>query len=100
MEQKKTRFRPTLTAYRRLQLLLQETKDCLDLHIQKENLLNDKMKLLHNEVLLLEKSNELMEAEMNRLRDSNAMLSKLNKQLSTEAQRIASRGLFARIFNL
>jgi hypothetical protein len=31
MEQKKRRFRPTLTAYRRLEGLLKEAKDALDI---------------------------------------------------------------------
>lgn len=100
MEQKKRRFRPTLTAYRRLEGLLKEAKDALDIQIRAENTQKERIEHLRDKVNLLEKSNELMEQELIRRRDANTALGKINKQLCIELQAIKSRGFWARLFNL
>lgn len=85
MAETKKRFRPSLTAYRALENEVSELKEELAKYITMKN--------------TLEKSNELMEQELDRVRKSNIELGKLNGQLCNELQAIKSRGFWKRLFN-
>ena len=110
MEEKKNRFRPSLTAYRALEnenSLLKEENAKLKsvseipeiVRITNEQLTTEN-KSLREKKETLERSNKLMEDELARLREANYELSKMNKQLSRECQYLQSRGFWKRLFNI
>lgn len=120
MEEKKKRWRPSLTAYRELEAKLESqidgtsqlVKDCdawrekyrklkvkfddehfASVHLHKEY--ND----LKAERDTLEKSNKLMEDELNRLRAINDKLSKKCVDRDDQIEALKNRGFWARVFN-
>lgn len=78
MEEKKKRWRPSLTAYRELE------KDNAD---------------LRSHLLTLQQSNTLMEEELNKLRSKVELMKGTSDTLAKELHRLSSRGFFARLFN-
>lgn len=78
MEEKKKRWRPSLTAYRELE---------------------NEVESLYTKNSTIEKSNGFMEKELTRVREANKVLAKINEQLCNELQYIKSRGFWARVFN-
>lgn len=61
--------------------------------------LHDKYERLVAERDALLKSNNLLEEEIKRLRESNTTLSSINKSLNRDMQRLKSRGFIERLFN-
>ena len=98
--EKKKRFRPTVTAYRKLEEELVETKQRLSNHLSANLRYAEDIQKFTSQVSTLEHSNRLMEKELERVRTANTELGKLNCQLCKELQVIKSRGFLARVFNL
>lgn len=98
--EKKKRFRPTVTAYRELEEELAETKQRLSNHLSANVRYAEDIQKFSRQVSALERSNRLMEEELERVRKANTELAKLNCQLCKELQVIKSRGFWARVFNL
>ena len=86
MAEKKKRFRPTLTAYRALENEVSTLKE-------------ENAKLLSKNHVL-EQSNELMEAELKRLRNALDEIIKSYALLGAEMAMLKARGFWARVFNL
>lgn len=122
MEEKKKRWRPSLTAYRELEKKLAEqiegtsqlVKDC-DAWREKYRELKKKYddalhvrndvvpRKVHQELVTenrtLVESNKLMEEELNRVRDANVSLGKKCAELNNKLSELLSRGWFARLLN-
>ena len=119
MEEKKKRWRPSLTAYRELEKRLGSqiegtsklVADCDGWREKYRNLLDDISKgnvdvvlkdhidSLRCENNALERSNEFMSREIGNLRDTNKAVIQENKDLRDEICVLKSRGFFARVFN-
>lgn len=118
MEEKKKRFRPSLTAYRELESKLADqidgtsrlVKDC-DLWREKyRQLVKEHKKLqasieaeavreLKDKNTTLEQSNTLLSAETDTLRSKMSQLSELADKASKEVKRLNERSFWARVFN-
>lgn len=120
MEEKKKRWRPSLTAYRELEkqmkneqdLHIHFAKECdrlkseLDSHIEGTSLLvkdcdawREKYNDLKAERDTLEKSNKLMEEELNREKHTNKEFCETYHELKEKYDDLKSRGFWARVFN-
>lgn len=105
MEEKKKRFRPTLTAYRELEKKVSElmegnsrlVKDC-DAWRDKFRQLQEKFDSCDKGTLMRKLSEA--EAVLAPLRNENESLSREIRDLSDEIERLKGRGLLARVFNL
>lgn len=98
--EKKKRFRPTVTAYRALEEELKITKQQLSNHMASNSRYMEDITKFTSKVSTLERSNKLLERELDNVRKANIELAKLNSQLCKELQAIKSRGFLARVFNL
>lgn len=78
MEEKKKRWRPSLTAYRELEKVNAD---------------------LRSHLLTLEQSNTLLEDELKNLRSKVELMKCSSDTLANELHRLSSRGFFARLFN-
>jgi len=98
----KKRFRPSLTAYRALENEVSELKEEIVRHetmrVKYCGLVDDNESLRRKNTTL-EKSNDLMAMELDRLREANEQLSKINVQLNSDIQHLQSRGFWKRLFN-
>lgn len=113
MEEKKKRWRPSLTAYRELEKKLESqiegtsqlVKDCdawLEKYCKLEKKLQeatDDFNDLNGDKKILEHSNKLMEDELKRVREANESLGKKCAELSNKLSELLSRGWFARLLN-
>ena len=119
MEEKKKRWRPSLTQYRELQTKLDEqiegtsliVADChgwrakyrsIIEEISKGNdkkVLRDHIEALECENRTLRHSNELMETELRRNNEVINMCDNANRDLRGILHNIKSRGFWARVFN-
>lgn len=94
MEEKKKRWRPSLTAYRELENIVSELRLKLTRYVPKED-----CNRLMDKISVLEKSNSLMEEELNRLRgilnEAHDTIDAMDKEIFA----LCHRGLWARIFN-
>lgn len=113
MEEKKKRWRPSLTAYRELEKKLAEqiegtsqlVKDC-DAWREKYCELEKQVTGLKawngdssDKISVLDQSNKLMEEELNRVRNQRDELQKVNQRNLAYIERMESRGWFARLLN-
>ena len=105
MEEKKKRWRPSLTEYRKLEKDRDSWQEkYLDL---KENTLpeydriasENRVKDLQGKIAQLEQSNALMEDELNRVRNANRQLSKFNDDYKLQITALKNRSLWKRIIN-
>lgn len=85
MEEKKKRWRPSLTAYRALERQMAEMKE-------EKARLNDK-------ISVLEKSNKLLDEETERLRDVLREAHETIDAMDKEIYALCHRNLWDRIFN-
>jgi len=112
MEEKKKRWRPSLTAYRELEKKLESqiegtsqlVKDCDAWREKYRGVVDGYVPVSkYNDLLAknntLEQSNKLMEDELNRVREANVSLGKKCAELSNKLSELLSRGWFARLFN-
>ena len=103
MEEKKKRFRPTLTAYRALEKEIDELREQNRLLARENKVLTDEVDglcALRSENRALEQSNALMEQELTRMRSCVATLEKENDSLCEEVYALQHRGLLKRLFNI
>ena len=98
--EKKKRFRPTVTAYRKLEEELAETKQRLSNHLSANLRYAEDIAKFTSKVSALECSNRLMEEELERVRKDKRDLIERCKELINERQKLKSRGFWARVFNL
>lgn len=94
MEEKKKRWRPSLTAYRELENLVSELKEENARLISKEE--SDRLK---DKISVLEKSNKLLEEECDNLRGKLEEAGSTIDAMDKEIFALCHRGLWARIFN-
>ena len=119
MEEKKKRWRPSLTQYRELQTKLDEqiegtsliVADChgwrakyrsIIEEISKGNdkkVLRDHIEALECENKALRHSNEMMETELDKMRASDNEFARENRELRDEVFYLRNRGFWARVFN-
>lgn len=99
MEEKKKRWRPSLTAYREMQRQVEEAlvllKDARKELVSGKAFV-DKMKA-ENEALM--RSNSMMEKELSLQREMNDELNRLNEKLRDELFDLKNRGFWARVLN-
>lgn len=107
MEEKKKRFRPTLTEYRALQNDLSVAKEQLRLQLladdylsQKYNILEKTYKALKVERDTLTTSNNLMEGELIRLRKELEIQHTKHRKLRKAREALKNRSFLQRLFNL
>ena len=106
MEEKKKRWRPSLTAYRELESKLQEQidgtsrliADCRDWR-QKFWTMKDERDVLKSKLLAADQSNGHVEEEIQRLRREVNTLEQKNDALCQENYSLRHRGFWARVFN-
>lgn len=91
MEEKK-RVRPTWAMIKALEDKVKEKDELLQLYGERYSMATDK-------VDVLEKSNKLMEQELDRLRDELETQRKNNKKHWILWQKLKRRGFWARLFN-
>ena len=94
MEEKKKRWRPSLTAYRALENLVSELKEENARLISKEE--SDRLK---DKISVLEKSNKLLEEECDNLRGKLEEAGSTIDAMDKEIFALCHRSLWARIFN-
>lgn len=94
MEEKKKRWRPSLTAYRELENLVSELKEENARLISKEE--SDRLK---DKISVLEKSNKLLEEECDNLRGKLEEAGSTIDAMDKEIFALCHRSLWARIFN-
>lgn len=92
MEEKKKRWRPSLTAYRELQRQVDEA--LVSLSKARKDVLSCK-----TELDALRRSNSLMEKELSLQQQMNDDLNKQNWKLRDELFDLKNRGFWARVFN-
>ncbi len=92
MEEKKKRWRPSLTEYRELQKQVDEA--LASLSKAREDILSCK-----TEMDTLRRSNSLMEKELSLQQEKNNDLNKQNRRLRDELFYLKIRGFWARVFN-
>lgn len=94
MEEKKKRWRPSLTAYRELENIVSELRLKLTRYVPKED-----RDCLMDKISVLEKSNSLMEEELNRLRgilnEAHDTIDAMDKEIFA----LCHRNLWERILN-
>jgi len=94
MEEKKKRWRPSLTAYRELENLVSELKEENARLISKDE--SDRLK---DKISVLEKSNKLLEEECDNLRGKLEEAGSTIDAMDKEIFALCHRSLWARIFN-
>ena len=85
MEEKKKRWRPSLTAYRALENEVSELKEG--------------MTALKSENVSLKQSNDMLEKEIYRLRENVSKYEKESEELKDKLFLLKGRGLLARLLN-
>ena len=99
MEEKKKRFRPSLTAYRALENEVSELREQLSLSEQSRHKLSEDYKHLRDELeSQREQSAESIKARDRWKRSCEELLSS-KRELSEEIGRLRSRSLWQRILN-
>ena len=105
MEEKKKRWRPSLTAYRALENEVSELKEKVRRLMGRKSsddcvkVLRDHIEALENENSTLKRSNELMEKGRNVLNSDVATLKKENEALRDELRLLKGRGFWSRLLN-
>ena len=105
MEEKKKRWRPSLTAYRALENEVSELKEKLSRLMRRrgtdENVkvLRDHIEALESENSLLKRSNAMVEKGRDTLSGSLETLRMENEMLKGELRLLKSRGFWARLLN-
>lgn len=94
MEEKKKRWRPSLTAYRALENLVSELKEENARLISKED--SDRLK---DKISVLEKSNKLLEEECDNLRGKLEEAGSTIDAMDKEIYALCHRNLWQRILN-
>ena len=85
MEEKKKRWRPSLTAYRALENEVSELKEG--------------MTAIKSENVSLKRSNDMLEKEIYRLRENVSKYEKESEELKDKLCLLKGRGLLARLLN-
>lgn len=99
MEEKKKRWRPTVTAYRALEKELKAVKDAYKEQLAADEHLSEKVKGYKAKLITLEQSNKLMEEEMARLRQYSDEYFERYISISKKYKSVMRRGFWARVFN-
>lgn len=105
MEEKKKRWRPSLTAYRALENEVSELKEKVRRLMGRKSsddcvkVLRDHIEALENENSTLKRSNELMEKGRDTLNDSVQTLRKENEKLRSDIRLLKGRGFWSRLLN-
>jgi len=105
MEEKKKRWRPSLTAYRALENEVSELKEKISMLSKRKcsddcvKVLRDHIEALENENSTLKRSNELMEKGRNVLNSDMATLKKENEALYDELCLLKCRWFWSRLLN-
>lgn len=99
MEEKKKRWRPSLTAYRSLEGELSEMREQCMILRQADACRSDEMRILRSRLAASERSNTLLADEIERLRNSSRELTDENASLRAEVSRLKSRSLWKRIMD-
>ena len=99
MEEKKKRWRPSLTAYRSLEGELSEMREQCMILRQADFCRSGEMRILRSRLAATERSNTLMADEMERLRNDIRELTDENASLKAEVSRLKSRSLWKRIMD-
>ena len=99
MEEKKKRWRPSLTAYRSLEGELSEMREQCMILRQADAYRSDEMRILRSRLAASERSNTLLADEIERLRNSSRELTDENASLRAEVSRLKSRSLWKRIMD-
>ena len=99
MEEKKKRWRPSLTAYRSLEGELSEMREQCMILRQADSCRSDEMRILRSRLAASERSNTLLADEIERLRNDSRELTDENASLRAEVSRLKSRSLWKRIMD-
>ena len=99
MEEKKKRWRPSLTAYRSLEGELSEMREQCMILRQADSCRSDEMRILRSRLAASERSNTLLADEIERLRNSSRDLTDENASLRAEVSRLKSRSIWKRIMD-
>ena len=98
-QEKKKRFRPTLTAYRALQKENDELLESQSRLVRDCDEWRDKFRALNVKAKVLERSNEHMENAQKDMRAEIARLSNALEKAEAEVVILKDRGFWARVFN-
>ena len=99
MEEKKKRWRPSLTLYRSVVDELSEAKEQLSLQAQGEKCLREELRQSKEKLKVLDRSCDLMSAELTRVRDELVEKNKIIAERNYEIVCLRKRGFLARLFN-